>query len=164
MRLQSHRSAAAPTDWDWAAARTVCLRHARRVLANEADAEEAVQEALARAWRKRGQCREDAVPWMLQITHNEALRIATGRTEHRPLDDAPEASEGSRADEIVERIMMRDELAGLRAADRLLLELRYGADLTQSAVADRAGIPEGTVKVRLHRLRKQLRSALQEAI
>jgi RNA polymerase sigma-70 factor (ECF subfamily) len=35
--------------------------------------------------------------------------------------------------------------------------LRYGEDLTQSAIARRLGIPEGTVKVRLHRARDKLR-------
>jgi RNA polymerase sigma-70 factor, ECF subfamily len=56
------------------------------------------------------------------------------------------------------------ELADLHAAlrelserDRLLLELRYEEDLTQAAIARRLGIPEGTVKVRLHRARAKLR-------
>ena len=43
--------------------------------------------------------------------------------------------------------------------DRQLLELRYTEDLTQQAIARRLGIPEGTVKVRLHRARDKLRRA-----
>jgi RNA polymerase sigma-70 factor (ECF subfamily) len=40
--------------------------------------------------------------------------------------------------------------------------MRYGEDLTQESVARRLGIPEGTVKVRLHRLRARLRVALED--
>ena len=41
----------------------------------------------------------------------------------------------------------------------MLLRLRYNEDLTQAAIARRLGIPEGTVKVRLHRVRAKLRRA-----
>jgi RNA polymerase sigma-70 factor, ECF subfamily len=47
----------------------------------------------------------------------------------------------------------RAALAELGPDDRSLLKMRYGEDLTQPAVADALGLPEGTVKVRLHRLR-----------
>ena len=63
-----------------------------------------------------------------------------------------------------ERVLAAVELADLHAAmaalserDRELLELRYEEDLTQAAIAARLGIPEGTVKVRLHRARNKLR-------
>lgn len=56
------------------------------------------------------------------------------------------------------------ELADLHAAldrmserDREILELRYAKDLTHPAIANKLGIPEGTVKVRLHRARQKLR-------
>jgi RNA polymerase sigma-70 factor (ECF subfamily) len=41
--------------------------------------------------------------------------------------------------------------------DRALVWLRYEDDLTQPVIAERLGMPEGTVKVRLHRLRAVLR-------
>jgi len=63
-----------------------------------------------------------------------------------------------------ERVLAAVELADLHAAldalsdrDRQLLEMRYEEDLTQATIADRLGIPEGTVKVRLHRARAKLR-------
>jgi RNA polymerase sigma-70 factor, ECF subfamily len=56
------------------------------------------------------------------------------------------------------------EVADLHAAlerlterDRRLLEMKYREDLTQAMIARRLGIPEGTVKVRLHRARNKLR-------
>ena len=152
-------------DWDWAIARQHCLRHARRFLRSPDDAEEAVQEALLRAWRKRGQCRDahDPLGWMLGITRNEAIRVAMRRRETVSLDAVPEAVAESVSDEILLGVHVRGELDRLAPEDRMLLELRYAEDLTQSAVADRAGVPEGTVKVRLHRLRRHLRSALGES-
>jgi RNA polymerase sigma-70 factor (ECF subfamily) len=38
--------------------------------------------------------------------------------------------------------------------------MRYGEDLTQTEIAKRLAIPEGTVKIRLHRLRARLRQRL----
>jgi RNA polymerase sigma-70 factor (ECF subfamily) len=40
--------------------------------------------------------------------------------------------------------------------------MRYGEDLTQAEVARRLGVPEGTVKVRLHRARRRLRGLLAD--
>ena len=63
-----------------------------------------------------------------------------------------------------EGVLAAVELADLHAAlallsdrDRRLLEMKYEEDLTQAAIASRLGIPEGTVKVRLHRARNKLR-------
>jgi RNA polymerase sigma-70 factor (ECF subfamily) len=44
----------------------------------------------------------------------------------------------------------------------VLLLLRYGEDLTQPELARRLDLPEGTVKVRLHRIRKRFAEALEE--
>jgi RNA polymerase sigma-70 factor, ECF subfamily len=62
------------------------------------------------------------------------------------------------------QVLAAVELSDLHAAmdalgdrDRRLLEMRYQEDLTQAAIARRLGIPEGTVKVRLHRARAKLR-------
>jgi RNA polymerase sigma-70 factor (ECF subfamily) len=60
------------------------------------------------------------------------------------------------------RLDVRRVLAQLPTADRALLLGRYGLGLTQGALAESLGVPEGTAKVRLHRLRKQLRGALAE--
>jgi RNA polymerase sigma-70 factor (ECF subfamily) len=63
-----------------------------------------------------------------------------------------------------EQVLAAVELADLHAAlellsdrDRCLLQMKYEEDLTQAAIARRLEIPEGTVKVRLHRARNKLR-------
>jgi RNA polymerase sigma-70 factor (ECF subfamily) len=61
--------------------------------------------------------------------------------------------------ETVEHADLQAALQRLSERDRKLLAMRYVEDLTQAAIARRLGIPEGTVKVRLHRARKKLRRA-----
>jgi RNA polymerase sigma-70 factor (ECF subfamily) len=152
-------------DWDWERASARCLREARRYLRSEADAQEAAQEALLRAWRNRFSCANpaDPMPWMLTITRNEALR-RLGRRRETLLEEPVEQVGGDWSPEL-ERVPLRLDLeramSGLSDEDRILLDLRYTQDLTQEAVADRLSIPEGTVKVRLHRLRHRLRETLQ---
>jgi RNA polymerase sigma-70 factor (ECF subfamily) len=61
--------------------------------------------------------------------------------------------------ETVEHADLQAALRRLSERDRRLLAMRYVEDLTQAAIASRLGIPEGTVKVRLHRARNKLRRA-----
>jgi RNA polymerase sigma-70 factor, ECF subfamily len=154
--------------WDWAALRTRCLREARRLLPG-AEAEEAVQEALMRAWTRRHACRSpDApLPWLLEITRNESRRLLARRARRR---DPPDGGAGSREPEAEDeqlvstttRVTLEQALARLADSDRRVLRLRYSDDLTQAEVARRLGLPEGTVKVRLHRARGRLRTMLEE--
>ena len=75
---------------------------------------------------------------------------------------AIETYEGAEDEQVVatvERADLHAALTRLNERDRELLELRYEEDLTQAAIARKLGIPEGTVKVRLHRARDKLRRA-----
>ncbi len=154
---------------DWSDARGRCLREAHRLLKSKDDAEEAVQEALVRAWRMQHRCRnrQMPMPWLLQITRNEAFRLMErSRRRAEVLSDdvrEPDPGAGSAVEALVERLTVREAVAMLPMRDRELLELRYGKDLTQPKVAELTGLPEGTVKVRLHRARNRLRVALGEA-
>jgi RNA polymerase sigma-70 factor (ECF subfamily) len=98
--------------------------------------------------------------WLGAIVRNEAFR------EHarvRPsLTSTIEAHEGEEDPQMVAMVELADlhtALTRLDDKDRQLLDLRYRQDLTQEAISRRLGIPEGTVKVRLHRARKKLRRA-----
>jgi len=150
--------------------RATARREARRFLLATHDVDEAVQEALVRAWRRRSSCRgADQMPWMRQIARNEALRLLDRRRrrdEHELLDDATLLSglsddAGAHAhDGLLLRMQVQQAMRRLSVADRQLLALRYERDLSQPEVARMLGIPEGTVKIRLHRLRGRLRKAL----
>ena len=65
-------------------------------------------------------------------------------------------------DALIATVATTQALAGLRPDERLLLNLRYRDDLSQAEVARTMDLPEGTVKVRLHRIRKRLKDAWQE--
>jgi RNA polymerase sigma-70 factor, ECF subfamily len=154
--------------WPWDQWRGVCLREARRLSQTAADAEDAVQEAFARAWRKRDQCREPdaALCWILQITRNEAHRLrSAGAGQDRRADRLVELRETRLVEEphdgpAIDRVDVRRALENLTEHERSLILLRYAADLTQEASARALGIPEGTAKFRLHRTRMQLREML----
>jgi RNA polymerase sigma-70 factor, ECF subfamily len=150
--------------WDWESVRRACLRLARRY-GDAADAEDIAQEALIRAWRFRGSLREGErlQGWLAAIVRNEAAR-AHGRRRPEPVAE-PELGQGAE-DERLAALTTGGELGGamdaLDGPERVLLELRYGHDLTQPAIARALEMPEGTVKVRLHRARAKLRRALSD--
>jgi RNA polymerase sigma-70 factor (ECF subfamily) len=155
-----------PDAWNWESARRRCLGEARRHARTEADAQDAVQAAMLQAWRSRSSCNapEDPLPWMLAITRREAWRLrprgfqveleSSGYGDCASFDDA---------ERIVERLDMQAAIAELDKEQRHLLHLRYTEDLAHHSVAQRLGIPEGTAKVRLHRVRNRLRALLEPA-
>jgi RNA polymerase sigma-70 factor (ECF subfamily) len=158
-----------PTRWDWGQARAVCFAEARRVTRDPSLAEDAAQEALLRAWRARASCRtpEAPGPWLVAIARNVAIRALT-RQRRQPYLVTLEGSRLAEADpkaqdaiaQALERVVFGDLLRLLTAPERRLLRLRYEDDLTHPEIARRLGLPEGTVKVRLHRLRARLREEL----
>jgi RNA polymerase sigma-70 factor, ECF subfamily len=143
-----------------------CVRLARRYASDPGDAEDIAQDALLRAWRRRSTLRDASrrKEWLATIVRNEAFR------EHSKVRPEPvaelEVVEYDDEDETIftaERAGLHAAIKGLNERDRMILLLRYGEDLTQQAIARRLGLPDGTVKVRLHRLRHQLRKVLLEA-
>jgi RNA polymerase sigma-70 factor, ECF subfamily len=151
-------------DWDWEELRRRCLSEARAILRDGGDPEDATQEALLRAWRFRDRCRSGParLTWVARIARNETLRQLARRREELLADGVAEAisASGDESDEVADRLVIGAALARLSAEDRRLLRLRYVEDLTQPQVAEWLGIPEGTTKVRLHRLRARLRAEL----
>ncbi len=135
---------------------------AYRYANNPSEAEDIAQDALLRAWRRRSTLREAERrnQWLATIVRNEAFR-QHARVRPDPIGtiETQEGAEDAAVVATVERADLHAALKHLNQRDRRLLELRYGEDLTQSAIARKLGIPEGTVKVRLHRARDKLRRA-----
>lgn len=135
---------------------------AYRYASNPCEAEDIAQEALLRAWRRRSTLREvgSRKQWLATIVRNEAFRHYS-RPRPDPTDDL-ELYEGSEDQMVVstgERADLQAALEGLSEREQMLISLRYVEDLTQPAIAAKLGIPEGTVKVQLHRARLKLRQA-----
>jgi RNA polymerase sigma-70 factor (ECF subfamily) len=161
--VDSHNASAS---WDWDDARRQCLREARRVLRSSAEVEDAAQEALVRVWRSRRTPKEVERPvaWLRCIARNEALRLRARECRRGEDLVAPDALEDHTACDgpdggLRERLELVDLIATLPPADRELVWLRYVEDFTQARIATGLGVPEGTVKVRLHRVRGRLRRA-----
>jgi len=135
---------------------------AYRYASNPSEAEDIAQDALLRAWRRRSTLREAERrnQWLATIVRNEAFRQhARVRPDPTSVIETYEAVEDAQVVATVERADLHAALERLSDRDRQLLELRYTEDLTQQAIARKLGIPEGTVKVRLHRARDKLRRA-----
>jgi RNA polymerase sigma-70 factor (ECF subfamily) len=149
--------------WDWDEVRRICMGHAFRYAKNRTEAEDIAQDAVVRAWRKRDTLRnsEARKSWLGTIVRNEALR-EFARKRPTPTDTLEDwqGSEDERVVATVERADLHAALARLNKRDRQLVRLRYDEDMTQEAIAGRLGIPLGTVKVRLHRVRAKLRRAI----
>lgn len=76
------------------------------------------------------------------------------------LGSLPSVPDGSQA--AASRDELGRALASLNPDQRIVIVLRFWADLTVEDIADRLGVPAGTVKSRLHNSLRALRSSLEE--
>jgi RNA polymerase sigma-70 factor, ECF subfamily len=147
--------------------REVMFRVAYLIVRNAADAEDAAQDALVKAWRALGRFRRDAAlrPWLITIAATEARnrRRGTGRRERLALR-ATASSSGEAApspEELAvaaaERRRLLEAVEQLPDAQRLVLECRYLLSLTEEETAVVLGIRRGTVKSRAARALERLR-------
>jgi len=154
------RGADPSESWDWDEVHRTCLSFAFRYAKNRTEAEDIAQDSMVRAWRKRSTLRnrEARKSWLATIVRNEALReFARKRPSPSDIIEVAHGIDDERVLATVERADLHAALERLNKRDRQLVRLRYDEDLTQEAIAHRLGIPLGTVKVRLHRVRAKLR-------
>jgi RNA polymerase sigma-70 factor (ECF subfamily) len=155
------------TTVDWSAALAWCRTVTQRFSACPHLAEDAAQEAIVRAWRASARGRDDVRDprgWLATIARREVIRLSA-RERSRDLLQLEDCTESKATDDafdgVDERAQLASAVAQLSARDRELLRLRYVEDLTQRGVAERLAVPEGTVKVQLHRARAHLRTLLE---
>jgi len=124
-------------------------------------AQEAVQDVFVKAWRATARFDADRQlrPWLYEIARRAAADI-TRRERRRPVTTtlaavrcaAPATTPG----EVWERWQVRCALQELSPRERELMRLTHYEGLTRSEIAERLGIPLGTVKSRLHRTHRRL--------
>ena len=149
-------------------ARALALRILRRPFL----ADETVQEAFLALWRHpqgyerdRGSVRA----WLMSTVHHRAVDLVRREEAHRrrtegtlpdpvPEDPAEQAVHAVGVPE--ERAAVRTALADLPTEQRQVIELLYFEGLTQSQVAERTGLPLGTVKSRVLLAMRRMRAAL----
>lgn len=129
------------------------------ILKNEADAEDAVSNAILKAYENRGQIStfHKFKPWMLTITKNEALKLKKKRL-YLPGDEVVEALSKPVVAHYDE---LWDVLQQMKEEYRLAVVLFYYGGLSLRDISDVLDIPVGTVKSRLNRGKAELREALE---
>lgn len=123
-----------------------------------ADADDVLQEALARAWRRRSTydaSRGEPLPWLLAIVRDRARRHRVRTRQHAELAEADGPVELSPADRDLELALAR-----LSPRQREAVDLYYFLDLDVTDVADVMGCAPGTVRATLHQARAALRELL----
>jgi RNA polymerase sigma-70 factor, ECF subfamily len=149
----------------------IAFRTAYLIARNAADAEDAVQAGLVKAWRALPRFRRGSPlrPWLLAIVANEARnrRRAAGRREGLALRAAHELPSGGAAPSPEGRLLAAEERAELLAAlgrlreeDRDVLSCRYLLELGEEETAQVLSLRRGTVKSRTSRALERLRAEL----
>ena len=128
---------------------------------NAPDAADAVQEALLRAWNRRGTLRDEQYfgTWLMRILINESKTLLRRRRRVLPMAQRPQprAAEPPGADAALHEALFR-----LPSHYRVPLTLTCLEGYTMREAARMLGVPEGTVKARVHRARQQLKELLGE--
>ena len=146
------------------------------VLRDERHAEDAVQEAFLQVWRNAATFRAErakASTWILTLVHRRAVDLVRReeRRQAEPLtDDSAAGVAPEQTDEAAwlrfERERVQIALKQLPDVQREALELAYYGGFSQSELAERLGVPLGTIKSRmfagLSRLRELLDDSTQE--
>lgn len=148
------------------------FRYLRSAAAEEADAEDALQEAFVAAWRNAGSYRGGASArgWILTIARN-ALSRAHRRRSGQPTSFEEVEELGIQAgwgqeEDVLEGLARRElltrALAALAREDREILILRELEGFSGEEVAEMLGLSLAAMKSRLHRARLRLVAALRE--
>jgi RNA polymerase sigma-70 factor, ECF subfamily len=145
---------------------------AYRITGDRTAAEDVVQEAFLGAWRNAARyldARGSVRTWLLSIVHHRAIDAIRRR---RPTMELPDSEAGlpealtlpDTWEEVRQRLDRDSVLAALGAisdVQREAIELAYFGGLTQVEIAERTGVPLGTVKGRMRLGLAGLRAALQ---
>lgn len=128
-------------------------------------AEDLTSITFEKAWRARERYRRDLgafSTWLFTIARNVAIDHYRQARRHAPLEAAAEVPGGESPEELAERRSDLDRLARLferlEDRERELLALKYGAGLTNRAIAKHTGLTESNVGTIVHRAIRDLRA------
>ncbi len=148
-----------------------------RVLYDRQLAEDVTQEVFLRLWRRPQSfdpSRGRLLSWLMSVTRNRAIderrKLSRRARSEDPADDPlPDRSDADGRDDpqlalaLTElRWKVREAMRSLPPAQRQVIELGYFSGLTQVEIADRTGLPLGTVKTRVRLAMNKLRAELHD--
>jgi RNA polymerase sigma-70 factor, ECF subfamily len=143
---------------------------ALRRLGDRGRAEEAVQETFASVWRAAGSYRPErgpGAPWLYAVARNAIVDNGRARREP-PVEGVEEKADvdtpAERAESGWVSWRVHAALADLPDSERVVLELAYWGERSQSEIAEFLGIPLGTVKTRTRTGLARLADKLEDVL
>jgi RNA polymerase sigma factor (sigma-70 family) len=142
------------------------VRAAVAIVGDDAAGRDAVQEAFVHAIRKRASFREEAPleAWVWRIVINEARALRRRRRTRALESDTEHLSAGSTNGAAEEDGEVRAWIAALPERQRLVVFLRYFADLDYGSIAAVLDVEVGTVSATLAAAHGALRRSCQEVV
>ncbi len=149
---------------------------AYKILGRQSDAEEVLQEVFLQVWRQATRYdskRSSLSTWLVLITRSRSIDRLRSR---RVIDKTVTAAEQEKTHQHTSPQGAKDvfkherrrrldaELAKLPSEQRQVLEMAFFQGMTQSEIANKTGIPLGTVKTRTLLAMRKLRKALLDEI
>ena len=145
------------------------LAIARRMLKDDAEAEDVAQEALLRLWRNAAALELGAGgvrPWLRRVASNLCIDRVRSRRNTTAVDQVPEQAEpASQVRHLVERELGARVDAALKALperQRLAITLFHYEGMSQIEVGGVLGISDEAVELLLARARRTLKAALKD--
>lgn len=134
---------------------------------NPTRADDIVQETMLRAWRHLGELDESRGSprsWLFTVARRIAIDEWRSRSTHPeyPTEHLPERAADDEVDRAVQGWLVADALGRLSDEHRAALHVCYFQGRSVREAAGELGIPEGTVKSRLHYGLRALKLALEE--
>lgn len=138
-------------------------RVAASYLRGEADRLDAVCEAVARAWEKRGTLRDERLfaTWLTRILIRECVNIQRRQRRTVPVEALPEQAQEDESDAVRS---LREAIEALPQRQRTMVVLHYMEDYDVREVARIMGTTRGAVCAGLSRAREALRRRIGEDI
>jgi len=134
---------------------------------DHARAQDAVQEALLRAWRHPevlDPANGSPRPWLFTTVRNVVIDEWRARSVRPEVvtDRLPETPGGDDADTAIQSWLLADALKQLSPQHRAVIVETYYRGSSVAEAAERLGVPPGTVKSRAHYALRALKLALEE--
>ena len=136
------------------------------ILRDATRAEDAVQEALLRAWRDLPRLRDvdKFGAWLRKLLvnacHDEGRRLARRRGETALAPGHDPAASGDAFSDLLQRDELARGFGGLTEQERTVLAFRYYLDMSSSEAAEALGMKETTYRSKVHRAIRALAAAL----
>ncbi|MEU5041559.1 sigma-70 family RNA polymerase sigma factor [Streptomyces griseorubiginosus] len=144
---------------------------ALRKLGDPEEAKDVTQQVFVGAWRGRENYdpqRGSLKAWLMGVTHKKVADQLTRRSRHlRDIEAVTTQAAASShqqdgpADSVLDFVLLTDELEKLPEQQRTVLKMAFYEDLTQAQIAQRTGLPLGTVKSNTRRGLLRMKNRLE---